>query len=79
MTLTGATIATASDIFAHRSVKSNWPACSVAGMAAAGREPGDEIGGYRVVEQAGRGGSGAVYKVVDGGGAEAALARGRAR
>ncbi|WP_159449668.1 serine/threonine-protein kinase [Demequina sp. NBRC 110057] len=42
-------------------------------MAAAAREPGDEIGGYRIVDQLGRGGSGAVYKVVDGGGAEAAL------
>lgn len=42
-------------------------------MAAAGRQPGDDIGGYRVVDHLGRGGSGAVYKVVDGGGDFAAL------
>ena len=42
-------------------------------MAGVAREPGAEIGGYTVVGTLGRGGSGAVYKVRDGGGAEAAL------
>lgn len=42
-------------------------------MAGVAREPGDEIGGYTVIETLGRGGSGAVYKVRDGGGDEAAL------
>ncbi|WP_203653149.1 serine/threonine-protein kinase [Demequina activiva] len=42
-------------------------------MAGVAREPGDEIGGYTVVGTLGRGGSGAVYKVRDGGGDEAAL------
>lgn len=42
-------------------------------MASGTRKPGDVIGGYVVVETLGRGGSGAVYKVTDGAGDEAAL------
>lgn len=42
-------------------------------MAGVRREPGDDIGGYTVVETLGRGGSGAVYRVTDAGGAEFAL------
>jgi predicted Ser/Thr protein kinase len=37
------------------------------------RQPGDDVGGYRVVRALGRGGSGAVYLVTDEGGGEAAL------
>ncbi|MDN4471960.1 protein kinase domain-containing protein [Demequina zhanjiangensis] len=42
-------------------------------MVGLGREAGDEIGGYVVRKQLGRGGSGAVYLVEDGGGQLAAL------
>ena len=42
-------------------------------MASQKRAAGDVIGGYTVVATLGRGGSGAVYKVRDGAGAEAAL------
>ncbi|MFV0633724.1 serine/threonine protein kinase [Demequina sp.] len=42
-------------------------------MVGVTREPGDDIGGYTVVSTLGRGGSGAVYRVVDDGGATAAL------
>ncbi len=42
-------------------------------MAGLRREVGDEIGGYVVRETLGRGGSGAVYLVEDGGGQRAAL------
>jgi len=37
------------------------------------RSQGDEVGGYHVVRTLGRGGSGSVYLVTDGGGAQAAL------
>lgn len=42
-------------------------------MAGLRRGTGDEIGGYEVIDTLGRGGSGAVYRVRDGGGAVAAL------
>ena len=42
-------------------------------MAGLRRSTGDEIGGYEVIDTLGRGGSGAVYRVRDGGGAVAAL------
>ncbi|WP_084104862.1 protein kinase [Demequina sp. NBRC 110056] len=42
-------------------------------MAGVTRQAGEEIGGYTVLDTLGRGGSGAVYKVRDGGGNEAAL------
>ena len=42
-------------------------------MASVDRAPGDSIGGYKVTGVLGRGGSGAVYSVVDGAGAPAAL------
>ncbi len=42
-------------------------------MAGVRRDAGDEIGGYTVVGTLGRGGSGAVYRVRDGAGSEAAL------
>ncbi|WP_084039259.1 serine/threonine-protein kinase [Demequina sp. NBRC 110053] len=42
-------------------------------MAGVTREAGEDIGGYVVIETLGRGGSGAVYKVRDAGGHEAAL------
>lgn len=42
-------------------------------MAGLRRSTGDEIGGYEVIDTLGRGGSGAVYRVRDGGGTVAAL------
>ncbi|MDE0573710.1 serine/threonine protein kinase [Demequina sp. B12] len=42
-------------------------------MAGVARDVGEQIGGYTIVDHLGRGGSGAVYKVVDDGGGEAAL------
>lgn len=42
-------------------------------MAGLRRGTGDEIGGYEVIDTLGRGGSGAVYRVRDGGGTVAAL------
>lgn len=42
-------------------------------MAGLRRGTGDEIGGYEVIDTLGRGGSGAVYRVRDGGGVVAAL------
>ncbi len=42
-------------------------------MSGVNREAGEEIGGYTVIETLGRGGSGAVYRVRDGGGSDAAL------
>lgn len=42
-------------------------------MAGLRRGTGDEIGGYEVIDTLGRGGSGAVYRVRDGGGSVAAL------
>ena len=42
-------------------------------MAGLRRSTGDEIGGYEIIDTLGRGGSGAVYRVRDGGGTVAAL------
>lgn len=60
-------------ILPHGGRQTNRGDGSVRPMASVKRAVGDLIGGYKVVETLGRGGSGAVYKVEDAAGNEAAL------